>query len=1061
MAMDYRLALDLGTNSLGWAMLRLGHGETNKPVPKAIIRSGVRIFGDGRDPKSGSSLAVNRRLARGMRRNRDRTLSRKQRLLDALVSSGFLPTDIVDRRELTTLDPYQLRARGLTQELTPHEFGRALFHLAQRRGFKSNRKTDNADSDGSLMKGTIERLRLALVADGYQTIGQWLAERHDERKSVRARLHGSTVKDKTYDLYFDRAMIEDEFNALWEAQASFNPSFFSESKRKLIHEAVFFQRDLLPVRPGRCTLEPTLDRAAKALPSSQLFRIYQEVNNLGIEDGNFAYRPLTLFERDAITVKLLNQKSMSFDAMRRTLKIGGSTRFNLEDEKRKELKGNLTGAILGHPELMGEVWGNLSVQEQDQIVIQVLDIEDERELIVWLTETFSISEDAALATSKARGSLEKAAAGYSNLSVTAIYKILPHLQGSVLRYSDAVLAAGYASHSALSHMEQTGEILNELPYYGEYLTRHVGHGTGETEDADALRFGRIANPTVHIALNELRKVVNDLIKHYGPPSEITVEIARELKRTLEQKREDSKQQAENQRFNERLTQEIYELTGITAKRPDLQKMKLWVELNKSDPTNRRCIYTGEVISIQRLFSSEVEIEHVLPFSRTLDDSMNNKTVSFVRANRDKGNRTPFEAFGESPEGYDYEGILERARLTNMRRAYRFGPEGYAKWLKDDADFLARALTDTQYLSRIAKEYLQLICPEPVTVVPGRMTASLRRHWGLNHLLSEDGEKNRLDHRHHAVDAIVLGLMDRGSLQRYAKNQGRGIDITQQLEKKPHEEPLPELRAKAQVAVDSIVVSHRPNHSYERQMNNDTNYGLRANGKVTSRQLLADFETLESISKADFADPSLKQRILRFVGDATPEQLKMRLQEFSDTQGVRKVRTLSNLDVIPIPINEKALYRAPKRGKAREDNAIRGVKGDSNYCIEISADEKGKWGSEVVTTFEAYRIVREEGKDRLRDPRLTQSGAPLVVRLMRDDIVELQIDDEGKRQLMRLCKFDSSGRMNFAPVNEANVDARVREKSLNYLSASAATMQKRNPKSVSVSPSGRVSKRKIM
>jgi len=1058
--MKYRLALDLGTNSIGWALIRLAGNPAGQMEPSAIIRAGVRIFGDGKDPKSGASLAVDRRLARGARRNRDRKLKRKQRLLQALIDSGFMPNDKTERSALVHLDPYLLRSRGLSEELTPFEFGRAIFHLNQRRGFKSNRKTDSVDSDSSLMKNTINQVQQMLTSEGYVTVGQWLAERHEKRESVRARLRGSGVKDKTYDLYFDRAMIETEFDVLWSAQAAFNPAFFTPAKREMLHETLFFQRNLLPVRPGRCTFEPNQERAAKALPSSQLFRIYQEVNNLGIEDGNFKYRPLTLSERDAIVEKLCSQKTVSFDAMRKLLKLAGAPRFNLESEKRKDLKGSSTAVSLSKPEMFGAAWSSLTLDEQDEVTSQILNVEDDDKIIAWLIESFGLTDEAANAVSQSRSEITKQATGYANLSSTAIHKVLPHLQSDVRKYSDAVVAAGYQSHSGLTHMEQTGEILDRLPYYGEYLQRHVGHGTGLVTDDPSTRFGRIANPTVHIALNELAKVVNALIDCYGPPDQVIVEVTRDLKRTKEQKDEESKKQAENQKANERWSQEILEATGITATRKDLQKMKLWVELNPKDPTNRCCIYTGEVIGIARLFSPEVEIEHILPFSRTLDDSLNNKTVSMVKANRDKGNQTPFEAFGSSPKGYDYDEILVRARNSNRYRAARFGPEGFSNWLKNDADFLARALTDTAYLSRIAREYLQLVSPTPVVAVPGRMTASLRRHWGLNNLLSDDGVKNRSDHRHHAVDAITIGLMDRGSLQRYARESGRGTTVEEQLSKTSHESPLAHLREKSKGVIGAIKVSHRPNHSYERQMNNDTNYGFRPNGFVATRKVLDQFATLKSVMDTHFADAYLKEKILRFVGDCSDTDLKSRLADFTSETGTRKITFWQKLDVIPIPPNPAVPERAPKGMKARADNSPRGVKGDSNYCLEIFVDDRGKWVGEVVSSYEAYRIARTQSPARLRDPHLTQSGKPLVIRLMRDDVVQVDVDSPDDRQLMRVCKFDSSGRLNLAPISEANVDARVRLKEISYLSASAGTLHTRRAKKVTITPDGRVSYRNI-
>ncbi len=227
-----------------------------------------------------------------------------------------------------------------------------------------------------------------------------------------------------------------------------------------------------------------------------------------------------------------------------------------------------------------------------------------------------------------------------------------------------------------------------------------------------------------------------------------------------------------------------------------------MELNPNDPLNRCCPYTGEQISISRLFSREVEIEHILPFSRTLDDSLNNKTVAMVRANRDKGDRTPYEAFGHSPNGYDYAGILERGHFMPKGKGYRFAPDGYAHWLRSDQDFLARALNDTAHISRIAKEYLQLICPGEVWVVPGRLTGQLRRKWELNNILHDSAEKNRADHRHHAIDAVIIGFKDRATLQQFAKASGQGKDLTTQLKSAPRLTPIKDSSARSTCAVSS-------------------------------------------------------------------------------------------------------------------------------------------------------------------------------------------------------------------------------------------------------------------
>ena len=178
-----RFSLDIGTNSIGWCVLRLN----SRNEPSAIIKAGVRIFSDGRNPKDGSSLAVSRRAARAMRRRRDRLLKRKARMRNMLIEHGFFPQDEAARKALESLNPYQLRAKGLDQALTPGEFARALFHINQRRGFKSNRKTDKKDNESGALKTAISQLRQQLQDENARTVGEWLWQRLQAGQGTRAR----------------------------------------------------------------------------------------------------------------------------------------------------------------------------------------------------------------------------------------------------------------------------------------------------------------------------------------------------------------------------------------------------------------------------------------------------------------------------------------------------------------------------------------------------------------------------------------------------------------------------------------------------------------------------------------------------------------------------------------------------------------------------------------------------------------------------------------------------------------------------------------------------------
>jgi CRISPR-associated endonuclease Csn1 len=1017
---------------------------------------GSRIFSDGRNPKDGSSLAVTRRLARQMRRRRDRLLKRKAKLQEALGRLGFWPMDESQRKALVSLDPYHLRARGLDQPLTPSEFGRALFHLNQRRGFQSNRKTDKKDSESGLLKSAIRKLREELSAQGARTVGEWLARRHERREGVRARLRGKSAKDKAYDLYVDRSMVAHEFDALWASQAGHDPGLFTEAKRAELRDILLHQRPLRPVRPGRCTLIPDQERAPLALPSVQRFRIYQELNNLRILGPSLQELPLSLEQRNQLAA-LLERGDVTFTKMLKALRLGGAATFNLADVKRDRLKGNSTTKALSEVNRFGESWHAFSPELQDEIVERLLGEASESALIEWLVAQTNVGEAAAERIANAG-----LAEGYGNLSRAALARVLPKLREGVVSYSEAVKRAGFESHSALSHAEQTGEVMAELPYYGEPLQRHVGFADprARPEDPPEKRFGRIANPTVHIGLNELRKVVNALIRRYGHPSEVVVEVARELKQSLKQREKEQERQAERQQQNERFREAIHSLPG-RADRPVstryLQLLRVWTELNPQDAANRRCPYTGAQISLAMLFSGEAEIEHILPFSMTLDDSLNNKTVALRQANRDKGNRTPFDAFGHSPAGYDYASILQRAALMPKDKAKRFAADGYQQWLRDDKDFLARALTDTAYLSRVAKEYLSLVCPaNKVRVIPGRLTAMLRGKFGLNHVLSLEGEKNRNDHRHHAVDAAVIGVTDQGLLQRFAKASADAR--ARQLDRLVEAMPLPweTYREHVARAVSRVTVSHKPDHSHEGALHNETAYGLLPGGLVSHRVMLDGFRSADEIAKKTFADERFRAWLLEHTAGLSGRAFAERIEAIQRERGVRRVKLIEPLAVIGVA--EPHAIDRHGVDEAGQPLAYKGYKGDSNYGIEIWRDDNGRWRGTVISTFEAHRIVRvhgggERGLKRLRHPTLAQNGKPLVMRLTNGDYVRLKIDEQ--EPLMVVANISQNGQVFMAEHFEANVDARNRDKSsgFKYVSKMPGSFQAAFARRVTVSPIG--------
>ena len=1002
----YRLGIDLGTNSLGWCLVGLDEDDR----PNRFIRMGVRIFSDGRNPKDGTSLAAARRLARSMRRRRDRFLKRRARLMRLMIEYGLMPTERNARESLRALDPYELRRRGLDSALTPHEFGRALFHLNQRRGFQSNRKVDKgAQDERGKINTAISTVQAQMQADGARTIGEWLSRRHDQRAPVRARLNGQGAKSR-YELYVQRSMIAQEFDALWATQSANNPGVFTPQARDILRDALLYQRKLRPVIPGKCPFEPTEYRSLLALPSTQRFRIFQDVNHLRIRETGVEKRALTAQERDRVAQVLLQSRERTFDQIRKLLELSDDAVFNLESVKRTKLRGDTTGAALSRKTAFGRKWFEFPLDQQDAVAQLLLETEEEPTVLAALKDRFHLSDNEAVEAANA-----PLVEGYGSLSRKAILEILPHLEAGVVTYDVAAGAAGY-EHSR----HYAGGDLPKLPYYAEFLPQYVGTGTGEPGDPLEKRYGRIANPTVHVGLNQLRTVVNAIIGKFGRPHQIVIELARDLKLSRARKREIEQQQNARQQDNERYRQ-LLEEAGLPPKPGNLLRIRLWEELAAS-PTDRRCPYTGEMISFTRLFSPEVEIEHILPFSMTLDDSASNKTVSMRKANRDKGDRSPFDAFGHSPAGYNWNEILNRAASAPPPKRRRFAPDALAQY-QSDGDFLARHLTDTAFLGRVAREYLTAVCPtNRVWSIPGRLTALLRARWGLNTLLSDTDQKNRTDQRHHTVDAAVVAVTDRKLLARISYLAARTAEQGVQRFLEGLEEPWVGYRNGLAFGLSKVVVSYKPDHGVGARLHNDTAYGIVDPSQsfdgpveVVHRVPLLSLKNEDDVGK--IRDEAVRIRIGEAIRGKTGKDLTAALEKFGDQTSIRRVRIIQPLSIIPIRRPDGAPYKA--------------YKGDSNYCYQVfAAKANGKWFERVISNFD------------IATDRISALADPMVMQLCASDTVLLNEKIEDKRQIYRVVKF-SRGRISLAPHNEGgNLKERDDDRNDNfkYLTCSASRLK---------------------
>jgi CRISPR-associated endonuclease Csn1 len=1028
------LGIDAGANSIGWTLVDLSTAS--------IVCVGVRVFPEGvdnYDTKKEKPKMEARRVARGMRRQIRRRAARKSALRKLLAEVGLTPS-------ADGTDPYALRRKGLDGALSPAEFGRVLIHLNQRRGFKSNRKTDRgrkADDKGTL--GEINWVAEQIKASNSRTLGEMMDK--VLRGEWKPDDEAGRLQHAVRRIHTRRDMFLDEFETLFNKQKSFPGSplakLLSDDLEKRLnnpakdddwmHKGLMYgQRNLYwPADVvGHCELEPKLKRCEKADRLAQRFRLLQEVNNLRFLDpATGEEHKLSEEHRTLLLDKLSRTDKMDFKKIREELGFIDSISFNLERGKRKSIKGLPVDAQLAKKELFGKAWHDLPDDQKNRIVRQLIDADDE-------TLQRLAVEKWGLTAEVAERLLEvELPEGYASLSRVALSKLLPSMERGLLYMSDdntpcALTEAGYLRPD--QRPRERYDMLPDPP--------------------------KTANPVVRQALHEVRRVVNAIIREHGKPDRIHIELARDATKSAEERVKASKFRQENEERRSLAADEIRTAIkefnlSIKLTRDAIDRVLLWREQGEM------CAYSGKPIGMRQLLLGEADIDHILPYSRCLDDSMMNKIVALRVENQNKGNQTPREWL-EARHPQKYEQVQQFARRLPYNKRKRFTQNEL-----DLDSFVARQLNDTRYIASAVTNYLRGLVDEPHHVLcpKGTHTAELRRHWGLNTVIKElpdspawvedgdlrDGEKDRADHRHHAIDAIVVALTDQSRLHHLSriKRQG-GTKFTGEI----LPDPWPQFRQSVKDAVARIHVSHRVQRRVSGGLHEDTYYGPVHEKKLdgTIVQTPGEFvvrKSLESVTSSmieDIRDLSIRQIVIdrlkehgvsfgRGVKGGIPKEVWRPQLAMKSGVPIRKVRIIKRDETIQ-PIRGGSVYVKP---------------GSMHHLCIFEWTEKGKKKREAffVTMLDAIECIRSK-KPIIQRTHPNRPGAKFIMSLSRGEIV-MDIKGKGTGLFVFNTAASTSGQMWFLRDTDARKSSEAKP-----VSVKASTVSPMARK-VTVDPLGRI------
>lgn len=837
------LGLDLGTNSIGWALIEVN--ENNKPI--RIIAMGSRIIplnSDDRDQfQKGQAISKNqdRTIRRTQRKGYDRNQLKKSELKKILKDLNIFPSE--ELMKLPSLDLWKLRSDAVTEDISAQQVGRILYMLNQKRGYKSARSEENQDKKDTEYVAEVKG-RFARLKECNQTIGEYFYENLSMANKNDSYFR---IKEKVYP----REAYIEEFDTIINTQRKKHDFLTDEIICKLRNEIIYYQRNLKSQKGlvSVCEFEgfetnytdketqkektvfvgPRV--APKTSPLFQLCKIWENLNNISLKIKNpegskykWADRIPTIEEKKEIANYLFQNPTLTFVELLKILKLKKDDVY-VNKQLLKGIQGNITYSeiekIVGNKSsllsfdiqiipgkhssvLVDKKTGEVLAEEESlqvnpalekeplyQLWHTIYSIKDLSECKNALIKRFAIDEVVAEKLSK----IDFNKQSFGNKSNKAIRKILPYLMQGY-DYSQACSLAGYNHSNSLTKDEQEKRLT--------------------ADKLELLPKNSLRQPVVEKIINQMINVVNAISEKHGKPDEIRIELARELKQSKDERNDADKRNTDNKKLNDEVASRLTELELPTTKRY-IQKYKFIFPTSnrnlKDAQVTNQCIYCGEHFNLSEALSGDnFDVDHIVPKALLFDDSQTNKVLVHRKCNSTKTNQTAYDYISKKGETQLNEylnriddwfknGIISYGKMQRLKVSYEEYLERKKNKKETEADkkiwenFIDRQLRETQYIARKSKEILQQICNN-VTATEGIVTAKIRELWGWDDVLmdlqlpkykeldqtvikewtSDHGKRKhqkeeiinwtkRDDHRHHAIDALVIACTKQGYIQR--------------------------------------------------------------------------------------------------------------------------------------------------------------------------------------------------------------------------------------------------------------------------------------------------------
>ncbi|WP_088816271.1 MULTISPECIES: type II CRISPR RNA-guided endonuclease Cas9 [Listeria] len=822
------LGLDIGVASVGWGIIDATNGE--------VIDTGVRLF-SSRDASANEDRRINRQSRRLTRRKKHR----RERIKHLLMENGISTCNKVNE------NPYELRVKGLHEELEVSEIYTALMHLAKRRGISY---LDDVIEEGAIKSEHLKenmkelesgKLPCEIQLERFEKYGQVRGiieiEDHTDNSSFLVNIFPTKSyidearKILSTQQAFHKQITDDFINKFIEIMTSKREYFIGPGNENSRTDYGVYRTNgetwdnLFEILIGKCSVFPEETRAARSSYVAQEFNLLNDLNNLkisGLESGK-----LSKDHKHDIINKVKNSKKMGTkDLLKYIASICDCEIEDIQgygiDKNRKPKMHTFENYRKVHNALIdAEVDMRLSEDDYDELM----------KIMTLNSETLEIKKQCneKLPNIKAEYlevclQLNKKGAfsGWHSLSLKAMKAMIPELYETSKNQMQII------------HTMQLSKVKIHSLKQEKYI------------NSDAI-LKEIYNPIAARSIRQTIKVTNAILKKHGELDSVIIEMPREYQTSEEEKKMIEKFQRENEKEKKaaliRAREEYAFPDEAFRNHKELAtKLRLWYQQDQF------CLYSGKRISIVDLVREHnmFEVDHIIPQSISLDDSLNNKVLCFSGENQRKGQQTPFYYYKSKSGNWTYEQykqsvekLFQNKKISNKKKELLLFEEDINKW-DVRRGFIARNLVDTRYASRVVLNSFQQYFSNrdmntKVKVVRGKFTSQLRKKWGIS--------KNRNEsHSHHAVDALIVaatanlrlwnkastGVSDEGKL--YDKETGEILPFEKltidEYNKMMNKEPFLNFKTSLQGIEERVKYSYKVSKKANRKISDATIYSTR-------------------------------------------------------------------------------------------------------------------------------------------------------------------------------------------------------------------------------------------